>query len=127
MELMWDQMWRATLFYGRKGLALNAISAVDLALWDLLGKLRDEPVHNLSAAPCATELQFYATGPRPDLAQEMGFVGGKMPLVHGPAEGEEGLRKNLERAAEMRGARGATTSSSPTTAGWRSTSSTRCG
>jgi L-rhamnonate dehydratase len=101
IELMWDQMWRSTLFYGRKGLALNAISAVDLALWDLLGKLRDEPVYNLIGGPVRDELQFYATGPRPDLAREMGFVGGKMPLVHGPAEGEEGLRKNIDRAAEM--------------------------
>jgi len=33
VELMWDQLWRATMFYGRKGLVLNAISAVDLALW----------------------------------------------------------------------------------------------
>ncbi len=41
---MWDQMFRATLNYGRKGLPLQAISAVDLALWDLLGKLRNEPV-----------------------------------------------------------------------------------
>jgi hypothetical protein len=36
---MWDQMFRATLPYGRKGLAIHAISAVDLALWDLLGKV----------------------------------------------------------------------------------------
>ena len=43
IELMWDRMWRASLFYGRKGLAVNAISAVDLALWDLLGRLRGEP------------------------------------------------------------------------------------
>ena len=40
VELMWDQMFRATLNYGRKGLPLQAISAVDLALWDLLGKVR---------------------------------------------------------------------------------------
>jgi hypothetical protein len=42
IELMWDQMWRATINYGRKGLPIQAISAVDLALWDLLGKLRGE-------------------------------------------------------------------------------------
>src|SRR6058998_2615414 len=30
VELIWDQLWRATLPYGRKGLALHAISAVDL-------------------------------------------------------------------------------------------------
>lgn len=45
IELAWDQMWRGSLYYGRKGLAVNALSAVDLALWDLLGRLRDEPVH----------------------------------------------------------------------------------
>jgi L-rhamnonate dehydratase len=102
IELMWDQMWRSTLFYGRKGLALNAISAVDLALWDLLGKLRGEPVHALIGGAVRDEIAFYATGPRPGLAKEMGFVGGKLPLVHGPAEGEEGLRRNLEIAAEAR-------------------------
>ncbi len=103
IELIWDQMWRSTLFYGRKGLALNALSAVDLALWDLLGKLRGEPVHALIGGAVRDEIEFYATGPRPDLAKEMGFVGGKLPLRHGPAEDEEGLRENLAFAAEMRG------------------------
>jgi L-rhamnonate dehydratase len=41
VEKIWDQMYFATQFYGRKGLVVNAISGVDLALWDLLGKLRD--------------------------------------------------------------------------------------
>ena len=40
---LWDQMYRSSLPYGRKGLALMAISAVDLALWDLLGQLRGGP------------------------------------------------------------------------------------
>lgn len=42
VELMWDQMWRASMPYGRKGLAIQAISAVDLALWDCLGKMWKE-------------------------------------------------------------------------------------
>ena len=37
-ERLWDQMFRATLPYGRKGLPICAISAVDIALWDLCGK-----------------------------------------------------------------------------------------
>ena len=37
-QIMWDQMFRASMFYGRKGLPLAAISVVDLALWDLIGK-----------------------------------------------------------------------------------------
>lgn len=102
IELMWDQMWRATQFYGRKGLTMNVISAIDLALWDLLGKLRSEPVHSLIGGAVRDELEFYATGPRPDLARELGFIGNKIPLVHSPAEGDEGLRKNLELAADAR-------------------------
>ncbi len=105
-ELIWDQMWRATMFYGRKGIAVNAISAVDLALWDLLGKLRGEPVYALIGGSALDELRFYATGPRPDLAKEMGFVGGKLPLRHGPAEGDPGLRLNVEDARQAREAVG---------------------
>ncbi|WP_297913897.1 L-rhamnonate dehydratase [Thiomonas sp.] len=106
IEKMWDQMYHATLFYGRKGIVLNTISGVDLALWDLLGKVRQEPVFHLLGGAVRDELVFYATGARPDLAQKMGFIGGKMPLLHGPAEGEEGLRANLARLARMRDAVG---------------------
>ncbi|HUN72050.1 MAG TPA: L-rhamnonate dehydratase [Steroidobacteraceae bacterium] len=103
IEKIWDQMYFATQFYGRKGLVVNAISGVDLALWDLLGKLRGEPVYQLLGGAVRDELVFYATGARPDLAKQMGFIGGKLPLHHGPAEGEEGLKRNLEALAEMRG------------------------
>lgn len=102
IEKMWDLMYNGTLFYGRKGVVLNTISGVDLALWDLLAKVRKEPVYQLLGGPVRNELQFYATGARPDLAKQMGFIGGKMPLQHGPAEGEEGLRKNIEKLADMR-------------------------
>ena len=102
IELLWDQMYLSTLFYGRKGLVLNAISCVDLALWDLLGKLRQEPVYHLLGGAVRDELVFYATGARPDLARHLGFIGGKLPLHHGPAEGEEGMRKNIALLAEMR-------------------------
>lgn len=101
-EKIWDQMYFSTQYYGRKGLVVNAISGVDLALWDLLGKLRDEPVYQMLGGAVRDELQFYATGARPDLAKDMGFIGGKMPLHHGPAEGVEGLKKNIAELAEMR-------------------------
>lgn len=103
VEKIWDQMYFATQYYGRKGLVVNAISGVDLALWDLLGRLRGEPVYQMLGGKVREELVFYATGSRPDLAKSMGFIGGKLPLHHGPAEGEEGLRLNLEALGEMRG------------------------
>ncbi len=102
VELLWDQMYLSSLFYGRKGLVLNAISCVDLALWDLLGKLRQEPVYHLLGGAVRDQIVFYATGARPDLARELGFIGGKLPLHHAPAEGDEGLRKNLSLLGQMR-------------------------
>ena len=101
IELIWDQLWRGSLFYGRKGLALFALSAIDLAVWDLLGRIRSEPVYSLLGGAVRDELPLYATGPRPDVAKELGFVGGKVPLVHGPAEGAAGLRRNLEQAQRL--------------------------
>jgi len=103
VEKAWDQMYFSTQYYGRRGIVVNAISAVDLALWDLLGKWRKEPVHALLGGPVRDELVFYATGARPDIAKELGFIGGKMPLQHGPAEGEEGLKQNLTKLEQMRG------------------------
>lgn len=102
IEQIWDQMYLSTLFYGRKGLVLNAISCVDLALWDLLGKLRQEPVYSLLGGAVREELTFYATGARPDIAKRLGFIGGKMPLHHCPSEGEDGLNKNIALLADMR-------------------------
>jgi L-rhamnonate dehydratase len=103
IEKIWDQMYFSTQFYGRKGLVVNAISGVDLALWDLLGKLRGEPVYQMLGGAVRDELVFYATGARPDVAKQLGFIGGKLPLHHGPAEGEEGFAKNLAMLADMRG------------------------
>jgi L-rhamnonate dehydratase len=102
LEKIWDQMYLSTLHYGRKGVVLNTVSGIDLALWDLLGQVRQEPVYQLLGGAVRDELVFYATGPRPDLAQKLGFIGGKLPLRHGPAEGEEGLRANLDALAAMR-------------------------
>ncbi|HLI02320.1 MAG TPA: L-rhamnonate dehydratase [Acidimicrobiales bacterium] len=102
VERIWDQMYLSTIFYGRRGVVLNAISGVDLAVWDLLGRLRDEPVHALIGPAVRDEIVFYATGPRPDLAHKLGFIGGKLPLHHAPDKGADGLARNLEQLSTMR-------------------------
>jgi L-rhamnonate dehydratase len=102
VELMWDQMWRSTINYGRKGLPIQAISAVDLALWDALGKLKNEPVYNLLGGKTKGRLPVYATTARPDLAKKMGFKGAKFPLPYGPGDGDVGMTKNIERVKEVR-------------------------
>ncbi len=108
VERIFDQMFRASLFYGRKGLTLNAISAVDCAIWDLLGNLRGEPVWSMIGGKMRDRQPMYATGPRPDLAKDLGFIGGKYPLPHGPEEGCHGLRRNIEIAEDLRARCGST-------------------
>ena len=89
-------MYRACLFYGRKGLTVAVISVIDLAIWDLLGKLRNEPVYKLIGGATRSRLDFYCTGPEPSYAKSMGFIGAKVPLPYGPDEGIAGLKKNVE-------------------------------
>ncbi len=66
---------------------------MDLALWDLFGKVVGLPVYKLLGGAVRDEIQFYATGARPDLAKEMGFIGGKMPTHWGPHDGDAGIVK----------------------------------
>ncbi|KAL4725109.1 hypothetical protein ACLX1H_007255 [Fusarium chlamydosporum] len=95
-NLLFEQMYRASMFYGRKGLPIAVISVIDLALWDLLGKVRNEPVYRLIGGATKERLDFYCTGPEPTAAKAMGFWGGKVPLPFCPDDGHEGLRKNVE-------------------------------
>jgi L-rhamnonate dehydratase len=102
LNRIWDELYRASLPYGRKGLPLMAISAVDLALWDLIGKVRQEPVYNLIGGLSRNEIAFYCTGPHADAIQAMGFWGAKVPLPHSPFEGEDGLKRNVAFLSRQR-------------------------
>jgi L-rhamnonate dehydratase len=95
-------MFYGTVHIGRRGLLLHAISAVDNALWDALGRCRDEPVWQLLGPRRHDTLPCYATTHRPDIAKAIGYVGGKLPMPCGYAEGESGVASNLALAAEMR-------------------------
>ncbi len=103
---LWDQMYRATLPYGRKGVALMAVSVADLALWDLLGRLRGEPVYRLAGGATRERIAVYGTGPNPTTFQKRGFFGAKVPFPYGPADGREGLAANLRAVAAHREAVG---------------------
>jgi L-rhamnonate dehydratase len=102
IALAWEQMHKASLYYGRRGLALHALSAIDLSAWDALGRNRQSPIWALLGKGVPRSLPLYATTPRPDVARELGFIGGKLPLPAGPAEGESGLKEDFELAQEMR-------------------------
>ena len=58
---LWNVMYRATRWFGRKGATMTAIGAVDIALWDLLGKAKGQPVHRLLGGDGARSVPAYAS------------------------------------------------------------------
>jgi D-arabinonate dehydratase len=60
-ERLWAEMYRQSIQAGRRGAALRAISAIDIALWDLRGKAANMPVMNLLGVH-SQRLRCYATG-----------------------------------------------------------------
>ena len=109
VERLWDIMWRGTLYYGRKGLAVNAISAVDNAMWDIVGKATGQPVYKLLGESPRERVPGYCTGNNIEQAVEFGFKKIKLALPHGPADGEGGLDKNeqlVQRARQLLGPEG---------------------
>jgi L-rhamnonate dehydratase len=102
IELLWDQMFRASQFYGRKGVVIEVISGIDLALWDILGKALKQPVYNLIGGKTKDKIPVYVTGNLTESHLRAGFRHVKLALAHGPADGKEGLRKNAELVAKTR-------------------------
>jgi L-rhamnonate dehydratase len=102
VERLWDIMWRGTLYYGRKGLVVHAISAVDNALWDVVGKAMQKPVYQLLGKVSRERVPAYCTGNNIEQAVEFGFKKLKLALPYGPADGEQGLQKNEQLVESAR-------------------------
>jgi D-galactarolactone cycloisomerase len=60
--VIWEELYAAMRDYGRTGFPVAALSAVDIALWDLKGKILGQPVAKLLGGVFRTELTAYATG-----------------------------------------------------------------
>lgn len=101
-ELIQEQLSRASVFYGRGGLAQCAISGIDIALWDAKGKIVEQPVYNLLGGKTRETLRAYYTGNDPAALCEFGIKDMKIAIPYGPADGESGMRKNEEAVARAR-------------------------
>ena len=102
VELLWDQMYSSSLFYGRRGVAIMAISGIDLALWDIIGKYYGKPVHQLLGGPVKTRVPAYYTGYNVDHALKLGFQSFKIPIRYGPADGRDGMKKTIAELEKVR-------------------------
>src|SRR5438093_10243093 len=95
IERIWDILWRSTMYYGRKGVVINGISGVDLALWDLVGNALGMPVYKLLGGETKARIPAYCTGNDIQQHMEFGYKRLKLAIPHGPADGREGMKKNL--------------------------------
>jgi L-alanine-DL-glutamate epimerase-like enolase superfamily enzyme len=109
IERLWQELFHGSDHYGRAGAALHAISAVDMALWDLAGKAAGRPVAELMGGARVAELPVYASEVMPDTAGEVRAIAGRavsdgysaLKLGWGP------LGQDLDRDEELvRAARG---------------------
>jgi L-rhamnonate dehydratase len=117
VEFLWEKMFRSTLNYGRKGLVLEAISAIDIALWDILGKATHQPVYNLLGGRTRERIRVYASrlyahkdlellSEKARAFVRQGFTAIKQRFGYGPQDGIQGMRNNLKLVKTVRDAVG---------------------
>ena len=112
IERLWQHMYRKTMAFGRKGIGMVAISAVDIALWDLLGKSAKQPVYRLLGGRTKSRIPVYASRlysvELSQLAAEAkrykddGYQAMKLRFGWGPADGARGMRRNVELVRTVR-------------------------
>jgi L-rhamnonate dehydratase len=116
IEFLWQHMYRKTMAFGRKGIGMVAISAVDIALWDVLGKAARQPVYRLLGGRTKARIPVYASRlystPLDELAAEAvrykaaGYRAMKLRFGWGPVDGAEGMRRNVDLVRTVREAVG---------------------
>lgn len=112
IEFLWQQMYRRTMAFGRKGIGMTAISAVDIALWDLLGKSASQPVYRLLGGRTKKRIPVYASRlysmPLDELRieaqryKDQGYKAMKLRFGWGPVDGAEGMQRNVELVRTVR-------------------------
>jgi L-alanine-DL-glutamate epimerase-like enolase superfamily enzyme len=112
VEFLWQHMYRRTVAWGRKGVGMTAISAIDIAIWDILGKAAKQPVFKLLGGRTKRRIPVYASRlysqPLDTLAAETqkyrdeGYKAMKMRFGWGPADGAAGMQRNVELVRTVR-------------------------
>lgn len=100
IESVVDLMHRGTMIYGRRGLGMFAISGVEIALWDLLGKVRGAPVYELLGGAHRPRLPAYASLLRYDSPEAVAAA-----CRHFVAQGFRMLKLHQIDVASVRAAR----------------------
>ena len=71
VEMLWQRMYEASIYYGRRGAAIHAISGVDIALWDIIGKATGRPVAQMLGGAYRDRVRVYASTLMPERPDEV--------------------------------------------------------
>jgi L-rhamnonate dehydratase len=71
VERLWQKMYRGLIYFGRRGIAIHAISGLDIALWDIKGKALGKPIYELLGTPQRDRVRAYASMLMPDTTAEV--------------------------------------------------------
>ena len=71
VERLWQKMYRGLIYFGRRGIAVHAISGLDIALWDIKGKALGKPVYELLGTPHRDRVRAYASMLMPETTTEV--------------------------------------------------------
>lgn len=107
IERLWQLMFHGSDHYGRGGAALHTISAIDIALWDIAGKVAGRPVSELLGGVRASALRVYASEVMPETPDEVRSIAqravedgyGALKLGWGPLGADLDRDEELVRAA----------------------------
>lgn len=69
VERLWDKVYRGTIYFGRRGVAIQVLSGFDIACHDIMGKATNRPLHKLLGGAYRTQVRAYASTlfrPTPD-------------------------------------------------------------
>src|SRR3546814_819861 len=61
-EVIWEHLYNRIKDYGLSGMTIAAISGIDIALWDIIGKACGKPIHKLIGGAFRERVLAYATG-----------------------------------------------------------------
>jgi len=102
IEYLNDLIMKVSYRFGSSGTASTAMSGVDLALWDLKGKLMQQPVYTLLGGPVRKSISCYATSDDIDWSKELGFTKFKISNPAHYIEGDSGIREVITHVDNAR-------------------------
>ena len=70
VEKLWRKMYNGSSYYGRRGVAIHAMSGIDIALWDIMGKALNKPVWKLLGGSLEKSIRVYASALFPESTEE---------------------------------------------------------